>query len=119
MPMRTLKAGLATDSNEGADEYLLKNKKLPENYITKEEAKNAGWISWKGNLSDVLPGKVIGGDLFENRSLKLPSSPGRVGYEADINYKSGYRNNSRILYSNDGLIFVSYDHYETFIEIIP
>ena len=38
-------------------------------------------------------------------------------YEADINYTGGYRNDDRILFSNDGLIFVTYDHYETFLEI--
>ena len=37
-----------------------------------------------------------------------------------INYglkNSGKRNRQRIVYSNDGLIFVSYDHYQTFYEI--
>ena len=43
---------------------------------------------------------------------------GRIWYEADINYKRGYRNTQRLLFSNDGLIFVTYDHYETFAEII-
>ena len=42
---------------------------------------------------------------------------GRVWYEADINYTGGYRNTHRILYSNDGLIFVTYNHYETFYEV--
>lgn len=43
---------------------------------------------------------------------------GRVWYEADINYTGGYRRRHRILYSNDGLIFVTYDHYETFWEVV-
>ena len=38
-------------------------------------------------------------------------------YEADINYTGGYRNGHRILYSNDGLMFATYDHYETFYEL--
>ncbi len=71
-----------------------------------------------GNLSMVLPNKMIGGDVYNNREGKLPSKNGRVWYEADINYKSGYRNDSRILYSNDGLIFVTYDHYKTYKEIV-
>ena len=70
-----------------------------------------------GNLNDVLPGKTIGGDVYKNSSQKLPDAPGRVWYEADINYEGGYRNGDRILYSNDGLLFVSYDHYQTFHEI--
>lgn len=60
---------------------------------------------------------MIGGNIYKNIDHKLPDFPGRVWYEADINYEYGYRNNSRILYSNDGLIFVSYDHYKTFYEI--
>lgn len=64
------------------------------------------------------PGKMIGGDIYYNRNGKLPSAEGRIWYEADINYEEGYRGKARILYSNDGLIFVSYDHYTTFYEII-
>ena len=48
---------------------------------------------------------------------KLPSVDGRIWYEADINYTGGIRNSSRILYSNDGLVFVTYDHYFTFNQI--
>lgn len=50
--------------------------------------------------------------------LHLPAAAGRIWYEADINYDGGFRGTDRILYSNDGLIFVTYDHYRTFIEII-
>ncbi len=71
-----------------------------------------------GNLNHVAPGKMIYGGVFKNRQGKLPQSDGRIWYEADINYTSGWRNNDRILFSNDGLIFVTYDHYMTFIEII-
>ena len=60
---------------------------------------------------------MIGGDIYENRNGKLPTENGRIWYEADINYSSGFRNTERILYSNDGLIFVTYDHYKTFYEI--
>lgn len=48
---------------------------------------------------------------------RLPIALGRIWYEADINYKSGFRGSERILFSNDGLILVTYDHYRTFIEI--
>lgn len=60
---------------------------------------------------------MIGGDPYKNKERKLPSAPNRIWYEADINYISGERNRQRILYSNDGLIFVTYDHYQTFHEI--
>lgn len=62
-------------------------------------------------------GKIIGGDVYKNNEGKLPQANGRVWYEADINYSSGYRGSDRIFYSNDGLIFVSYDHGTTFYEI--
>ncbi len=48
---------------------------------------------------------------------KLPSADGRIWYEADINYTGGMRNSSRVIYSNDGLVFVTYDHYFTFNQI--
>lgn len=61
---------------------------------------------------------MIGGDVYYNRDGHLPSASGRTWYEADINYRSGYRTPERVLYSNDGLIFVTYDHYHTFIEVV-
>ena len=59
----------------------------------------------------------IGGDEYINDDGKLPMVNGRKWYEADFDYYGGFRNDCRILYSNDGLIFVSYDHYQTFYEI--
>lgn len=118
VPMRCKQAGKATKAKDaGVDLFLKYTGTLPTNYITKESARTFGWKSTKGNLSDVLPGKVIGGDLYLNRDGKLPQAGGRLWYEADFDYSSGYRNDSRVLYSTDGLIFVSYDHYVTFYEI--
>ena len=68
-------------------------------------------------INNVLPGKMIGGDTYRNKEGKLPNTPERIWHEADINYDGGYRKDARILYSNDGLIFVTYDHYQTFYEI--
>lgn len=56
--------------------------------------------------------------VYKNRNGHLPSKQGRIWYEDDINYKGGFRDGQRIIYSNDGLIFVSYDHYQTFFEIV-
>ena len=61
---------------------------------------------------------MIGGDIYSNRDGKLPSAPGRIWYEADIDYIQGYRNDKRILFSNDGLLFTTGSHYGTFIEVI-
>lgn len=60
---------------------------------------------------------MIGGNIYKNRDGKLPQANGRIWYEADINYDGGFRSRHRILFSNDGLIFASYDHYQTFYEI--
>lgn len=110
--------GTATiDGANGTDVYLSENGRLPSNYITKKQAKKSGWISNLGNLSVVEPGKSIGGDVYRNRNGHLPNLPGRIWYEADINYTSGYRNDYRIIYSNDGLMFATYDHYVTFVQI--
>lgn len=118
VPMRTKSAGSATELGfAGADAALVYMGTLPEYYVLKEDAEKAGWVTWKGSLADVMPGYMIGGDLYSNREKKLPDAPGRVWREADINYEKGFRNRQRVLYSNDGLVFASYDHYHTFYEI--
>jgi len=116
--MRTKKVGTATKEGlGGVDAFIMYTGKLPEKYVTSPIARSYGWKPKKGNLDKVLPEKSIGGDIFYNGEGKLPQKYDRIWYEADIDYISGYRNNSRILYSNDGLIFVTYDHYKTFYEI--
>lgn len=94
--------------------YVNKNHKLPDYYIKKSEARKQGWIASEGNLCDVLPGKAIGGDVFSNREGNLPKSDKRKWFEADLNYNCGRRNADRLVFSNDGLIYVTYDHYKTF-----
>lgn len=117
-PMMAIQAGYATkDGINGADYWLYYKKKLPEYYITREQAEDLGWRSKKGNLAETTPGKMIGGIPYKNKNGYLPSAPGRIWYEADISYIVGFRGKDRILYSNDGLIFVTCDHYETFYEI--
>ena len=116
--MGIITPGEATqDGNSGADATLFYLKKLPENYITKNQAKNMGWKQKLGNLAEVAPGKIIGGDEYKNYDGRLPQANGRVWYEADINYSSGFRGSDRVFYSNDGLIFASYDHGQTFFII--
>ncbi|MFZ5596903.1 MAG: RHS repeat-associated core domain-containing protein [Bacillota bacterium] len=110
-------AGKALTSFDDVAGYIAKNGRLPGNFITKAEARGLGWNPSKGNLADVAPGKSIGGDIFKNIEGKLPSAPGRVFYEADINYSSGFRGTERIIYSNDGLIYKTVDHYQTFTQI--
>ena len=91
---------------------------LPAYYITETDAKKAGYISYLGNLSDVAPGQMLTKGIYSNRNGHLPDAPDRIWYEADINYETGYRGDGRVLFSNDGLIFVTYDHYKTFVEVV-
>ncbi len=87
---------------------------LPSNFITKSEARKLGWESSKGNLWKVAPGKSIGGDRFGNYEGLLPEKKGRDYYECDIDYDGGYRDEKRIVFSDDGLVYYTEDHYETF-----
>ena len=104
-------------SKEDVALYIHTYNKLPSNYITKQEAEDLGWISSKGNLKKVAPGKSIGGDRFGNYEGKLPKARGRSYTECDIDFDGGYRNSKRIIFSNDGLIFYTEDHYETFEQL--
>lgn len=116
--LRAISIGTATKMGEdGADFYLTNYNMLPNYYITKNEATKIGWKAWLGNLDNVAPGKMIGGDIFANREKKLPSAPGRIWYECDIDYNGGYRNNNRLIYSNDGLMFKTENHYSRFIAV--
>jgi len=101
-------------SDEEVALYLYVFRELPPNYLTKDEAYDLGWNSGKGNLWDVAFGLCIGGDRFGNREGILPDAYERLWYEADVNYEGGYRGSERIVFSNDGLIYVTFDHYETF-----
>ena len=76
-----------------------------------------GWDSSKGNLSDILPGMSIGGSAFGNYEGALPRANGRRYFECDIDYDGGYRGAKRLVYSNDGLVFYTEDHYNTFEQI--
>lgn len=94
--------------------FLKEYHHLPACYITKHQALERGWKPQEGNLCEVLPGKVIGGDYFGNREKRLPTKAGRKYYEADINYDCGRRNAERLIYSNDDLMFITKDHYHSF-----
>ena len=90
---------------------------LPSNFISKTKAKEAGWVSSEGNLDEVCPGKSIGGSTFYNDDGLLPDADGRSWKECDINYTGGFRGSERIVFSNDGLIYYTNDHYQTFEQL--
>ncbi|MBD8018618.1 ribonuclease domain-containing protein [Kaistella pullorum] len=93
-------------------DFVQTHKKLPEYYLTKGEARNKGWVASKGNLCDVLPGRAIGGDKFSNREKTLPT--GAQYFEADVNYTCGRRNADRIVFTENGDVWLTHDHYKTF-----
>ena len=101
-------------SKEDVSAYLHEYGHLPSNFITKKEAKKLGWVSNEGNLDEVAPGMSIGGDYFGNYEGTLPEAEDRDYYECDIDFDGTYRNAKRIVFSNDGLIYYTEDHYETF-----
>ena len=97
--------------------YIHTYGKLPCNFITKNEAKKLGWVSNKGNLWDVTDQMSIGGDRFGNYEGLLPDAEGRKWTECDVNYEGGFRGSERILFSNDGLIYYTDDHYKSFTQL--
>ena len=104
---------------EDVAEYIHTFGTLPSNFITKSEAHALGWDSSYNYVGDVAPGMSIGGDRFGNYEGLLPKAKGRQYYEADCYYEGKKRNGHRIVYSNDGLIFYTSDHYESFTEMHP
>lgn len=94
---------------------------LPDNFISKTKARRKGWVSTEGNLDEVCPGMSIGGSVFYNEGWEdealLPEERGRTWTECDINYHGGYRGPERIVFSNDGLIFYTADHYLTYEQL--
>lgn len=97
-------------------ESLRATGELPSNYVTKDTAMGNGWKAGKA-LNNNMPGGQIGGDVFKDRDNILPSSPGRIWHEADIGLDSKMsRSNqpgTRLLYSTDGLLYITTDHYKT------
>lgn len=109
-------------SKEEVALYLYTYGKLPSNFITKKEAENLGWKKKDGEagqLHVVAPGMSIGGSSFGNYEGLLPEKKGRKYFECDINYVKGSRGAERLVYSNDGLIFYTGDHYESFEQLYP
>ena len=94
--------------------YLVTYGELPSNFITKNEARELGWEG--GSVQKYLEGAALGGDKFGNREGILPKAGGRQYYECDIDTDGeNSRGAKRIVFSNDGLIYYTEDHYESFI----
>ncbi len=93
--------------------YIYQYGKLPSNYINKNEARKLGWQG--GSVDEYAPGKSIGGDRFGNYEGLLPEKKGRSYTECDIDtLGKSSRGAKRIVFSNDGLIYYTDNHYESF-----
>ena len=98
------------NSAEDVSLYLYTYGHLPENYITKNEARDLGWTG--GSVEKYAPGHAIGGDRFGNREGVLPDGD---YHECDIDtIGENSRGAKRLVYSDDGRIYYTEDHYETF-----
>lgn len=112
-PEVTIEEGGAYDGKEEVALYLYTYGELPENFITKQEARALGWNG--GGLERYAPGKCIGGDRFGNYEGLLPEARGRAYRECDIDTMGeDSRGAKRIVFSDDGLIYYTDDHYESF-----
>lgn len=96
--------------------YLVTFGELPPNYVTKREAEDAGWEG--GSVEDYIEDAAIGGNVFRNRERMLPTARGRTYYECDIDtHGRRSRGARRLIYSDDGLLYYTSDHYESFQEV--
>ncbi|EAC3173225.1 ribonuclease [Listeria monocytogenes] len=90
--------------------------KLPDNFISKDLAIEKGWRPGKA-LENYVPGGQIGGDIYQNSTKLLPEVSGRVWREADVgligDMSRAKQAGTRLLYSNDGLLYITTDHYKT------
>ena len=100
-------------SKEDVALYIHTYGRLPDNFITKKEAEKLGWPG--GSLEPYAPGMCIGGNRFGNYEKLLPEAKGRTYTECDIDtLGASKRGAKRIVFSNDGLIYYTDDHYESF-----
>ena len=114
VPLTVEEDGTYTSKEEVAL-YIHTYGKLPSNFITKKKAEQLGWKSTSYDLDEVAPGKSIGGSYFGNYEGILPDGDYR---ECDIDYHGGSsRGPKRIVYSSDGRIYYTDDHYETFEQL--
>ena len=101
------------NSKEEVALYIHLYGKLPENYITKSECQALGYSNNQAQYA--VPDGAIGGDTFGNREGLLPKADGRTWTECDIDtWGKNARGTKRIVFSNDGLVYYTDDHYESF-----
>lgn len=109
----TPEAAATPGDKDAVAEHIAQFGQLPDYYITKQQARALGWTG--GSVERYAPGRLIGGDHFGNFERLLPTARGRKYTECDINtWGKQSRGAERIVFSNDGLIYYTDDHYESF-----
>lgn len=98
-------------THEEVAEYINTYGELPQNYVTKNEARSMGWYG--GNPMDEI-GYCIGGDYYGNYEKKLPNNR---YYECDVDYDDDSRGECRLVYTKDGEVYFTDDHYATFTQL--
>lgn len=112
-PKTTLDEHGTYDQKDQVILYLQTYHHLPDNYMDKDTARSKGWNG--GALHDDVEGYCIGGDRFGNFEGLLPKKKGRIYYECDIDTLTKKdRGEKRIIFSNDGYIYYTDDHYQSF-----
>jgi hypothetical protein len=108
-------------SKDSVAAYIYLFHKLPANYINKSaaqelyEAKGNTFTKWNFNPLNVL-GYMVGGDVYYNNEKKLPVIS-MVYYEADVDYFGDNRGTKRLVWTTDGAVFYTANHYETFVKL--
>ncbi|MDC9590908.1 ribonuclease domain-containing protein [Xenorhabdus sp. XENO-10] len=97
--------------------YINKRHRLPPFYIQRGKAFQLGWDPKKRNLCEVAPGKAIGGDRYNRRDNKLPQKPNRTWFEANVDYQCGHGSKAKLIYSSDGLVYLTDNQYKSFKKI--
>jgi ribonuclease len=110
-----------TEQAENVIQSLKTTGHLPPEYVTKATAQASGWAPGKALGNHVTDGQ-IGGDIFRNQPSApgqkplLPDVKGRTWHEADIGLSSSMKRSkqpgTRLLYSSDGELYITTDHYE-------
>lgn len=93
---------------EDVAEYIHIFHKLPSNYVTEKEAKKKGWRRYE---SPAKYGIMIGGKKYRNYEKKLPKGE---YCECDVDYSGRARGRNRLVYTRDGTVYHTTDHYKSF-----
>lgn len=103
-------------------QYINQTGDLPDCYLTKAEAEAWGWQRGS-DLWRVAEGMAIGGNQFQNREGLLPRRYNGRYVEADLDYDGQRRDARRIVFVKDAggqwLIWITLDHYESFLRVSP